>query len=77
MESPLIAIVCIFLFLFMSLYGFPFCWKKGKKVINYLIINSTHCKKLEDEIQKREEMILDLRQDICDIETRLLDSIYQ
>jgi len=77
MESPWIAIACIVLFLFVSLRGFPFCWEKGKKVINYLIINSTNCKKLEDEIQKREEMILDLRHDIYDIETRLMDSIYQ
>jgi hypothetical protein len=77
MESPLIAIVYIVLFLFVSLWGFPFCWEKGKKVINYLIKNSTYCKFLEDEVQKREEMILDLRHDIYDIETRLMDSIHQ
>lgn len=77
MESPWIALGAIILFLFMSLWGFAFCWEKGKKVIDYLIKNSTHCKELENEIQKREEMILDLRQDIYDIETRVLDSIYQ
>lgn len=77
MENPWIALAGIIIFIFMSLWGFAFCWEKGKKIINYLIRNSVHCKKLENEIQKREEMILDLQKDISDIENRILDSIYQ
>lgn len=77
MENPLIALIGIVLFIFMSLWGFRYCWEQGRKFFNYLIRNSKHCQTLEKEIENREDMILNLREDLHDIETRFWDSIYQ
>jgi len=77
MENIWIALGAIIIFIIMSLWGFRFCWERCRKFFNYLIYNSEYCQTLEKEIKKREEIILNLREDLHDIKTRFWDSIYQ